>query len=129
MAKQITYEEFLYRVNEPIVDAYGHSPIQPLLTLLEGKWKMKILYALCCLESPRFNQILTFVDGITPALLTKNLLELVDFGFVSRHQRNEKTPHVEYSLTPKGKDLLPIFYEMMNFGLSYKIKERKNLSR
>ena len=36
-----------------------------------------------------------------------------------REQFNEVPPHVEYSLTDMGKDLLPVFYAIMNWGFKY----------
>ncbi|MBD5117102.1 MAG: winged helix-turn-helix transcriptional regulator [Ruminococcaceae bacterium] len=32
---------------------------------------------------------------------------------------NEIPPHVEYSFTEKGRDFMPVFYEMMNWGFKY----------
>ena len=44
-----------------------------------------------------------------------NFLELI----------NEISPHVEYSFTELGKDMMPIFYSVMVFGFKYEndIKE------
>ena len=41
MEKRMTYEEFTYRIGEPITDEYGKSPIMPVFELLQGKWKMQ----------------------------------------------------------------------------------------
>ena len=38
---------------------------------------------------------------------------------IHREQYNEIPPHVEYSLTDKGKDLLPVFNAIANWGLKY----------
>lgn len=54
------------------------------------------------------------LKGITNASLTKALRELESDGLIKREQFNEIPPHVEYSLTEKGNDLQPIFYEIMN---------------
>ena len=52
-------------------------------------------------------------------MLTASLRELEKDGLVSRIQFNEIPPHVEYSLTDKGKALLPVFYEMTKWGFRY----------
>ena len=40
-------------------------------------------------------------------------------GILVRKQFNEIPPHVEYSLTEKGEDLLPVFYALTMWGLKY----------
>lgn len=52
-------------------------------------------------------------------MLTSALRELEADGFIHREQFNEIPPHVEYSLTEKGRDLMPIFYEIMRWGFKY----------
>ena len=49
----------------------------------------------------------------------KGLRELEDDGLITRKQFNEIPPHVEYSLTEMGRDLLPVFYAIMNWGFKY----------
>ena len=52
-------------------------------------------------------------------MLTKALRELEGDGLISREQFNEIPPHVEYSLTEMGRDLLPVFYAIMNWGFQH----------
>ena len=40
-------------------------------------------------------------------------------GLITRQQFNEIPPHVEYSLTEMGRDLLPVFYAIMNWGFQH----------
>ena len=47
------------------------------------------------------------------------LKELEEDGLVHRKQYNEIPPRVEYSLTEKGKDLLPVFYAISQWGMKY----------
>ena len=49
----------------------------------------------------------------------KTKLRIINDGLITRKQFNEIPPHVEYSFTQKGKDLLPIFYAMLNWGFEY----------
>ena len=49
---------------------------------------------------------------ITNTMLTNTLRDLEELGIIHREQFNEIPPHVEYSLTEKGKSLLPVFFEI-----------------
>ena len=52
-------------------------------------------------------------------MLTSTLRDLEQVGIVHREQFNEVPPHVEYSLTEKGKALLPVFFELAKWGETY----------
>ena len=54
------------------------------------------------------------VDSITTALKELEADELVQ-----RIQYNEMPLRVEYSLTEKGRDLLPVFYAISQWGMKY----------
>ena len=114
----MSYEEFSYRINEPITNEYGKSPITPVLSMLEGKWKAKVIYAIMCLKDASFSQLERFCDGISPAALNSVLKELVSNGLIIKKTKAAKS--INYSLTSKGEDLMPVFYEIMNWGLNYK---------
>ncbi|WP_330414611.1 winged helix-turn-helix transcriptional regulator [Roseburia sp. AM23-20] len=53
---------------------------------------------------------------ITNTMLTNTLRDLEELGIIHRKQSNEIPPHVEYSLTEKGKALLPVFFEILKWG-------------
>ena len=52
-------------------------------------------------------------------MLTTVLRDLESAGIVRREQFNEIPPHVEYSLTEKGRALLPAFFELAKWGETY----------
>ena len=64
----------------------------------------------------RYNELKRSVRGITNMMLTKCLRELEDYGLVIRRQYNEVPPRVEYSLTERGKKLLPALAELYAWG-------------
>ena len=47
------------------------------------------------------------------------LKELETDGLVHREPYSEIPPRVEYTLTPKGRDLLPVFYAICQWGMKY----------
>ena len=119
MNEVMSYEEFLERVHEGIVTPSGNCPITPLLVMLQGKWKNQVLYELCIKEPLRFGELKKNHAGITNTMLTSTLRELEEDGLIRREQFNEIPPHVEYSFSEKGRDLMPVFYAMMNWGFKY----------
>lgn len=119
MNEVMTYEEFLERVKVGIVTDKGNCPITPLLVMLQGKWKNQVLYELCIKEPIRFGELKKNLTGITNTMLTSTLRELEKDRLIKRDQFNEIPPHVEYSFTEKGRDLMPIFYAIMNWGFKY----------
>ncbi len=115
----MSYKEYLANVKNGIVTKGGNCPVTPLLQMLQGRWKARLLYALCTAEPARFGQLKRELSGITNTMLAKSLRELEEDGLITRRQFNEIPPHVEYSLTPMGRDLLPVFYAITNWGFRH----------
>ena len=119
MKEMMSYEDFLRKVKEGIITPEGNCPVTPLLLMLQGKWKNQILYQLCIHDTIRFNELKRSLNGITNTMLTTALRELEKDGLVHRKQFNEIPPHVEYSFTEKGRDLLPVFYAIAVWGFTH----------
>lgn len=119
MQEHMTYEEYLQKVKKGIVTEQGNCPVTPLLTMLQGKWKTRILYELCIYDTVRFGVLKRDLAGITNTMLTNALRDLEADGFIDRVQFNEIPPHVEYSFTERGRDLMPIFYEITKWGFKH----------
>ena len=115
----MSYEEFLKQVKVGIVTPKGNCPVTPVLLLFQAKWKNQVIYELCIHDKVRFGELKKALSGITNSMLATTLRSLEEDGIVSREQFNEIPPRVEYSFTEKGRDLLPVFYAMMNWGFKY----------
>ncbi len=115
----MSYEEYLEKVKTGIVTEDGRCPVTPLLVMLQGRWKSQLMYEMCIYDCVRFGQLKKDLPGITNTMLTKSLRELEEDGLVHREQFNEVPLRVEYSLTDMGRDLLPVFYAIMNWGFKY----------
>lgn len=114
MKKDMNPEEYLNRVlTTPVKD---NCPMRRTLELLSGKWRTHIIYALCGAPSRRFGELKKAVPGITNTMLANTLQDLETVEIVHREQLNEIPPHVEYSLTEKGRALLPVFTELAKWG-------------
>lgn len=102
----------------------GFSPVGYALSHLEGKWKLRVIYAISLQDKIRFNDLRRQVDGISNIMLSKTLQELEDGGIITRKQYNEVPPRVEYSLTELGKGIYPVLDSLEKWGeLLYKNNE------
>ena len=119
MNQSMTYEEFQARVGSVILTENGNCPVTPVVQMLQGKWKLQIIYELCIQSPMRFGELKKMLKPITNTMLTNALKELEEDGLVHREQYNEIPPRVEYSLTEKGTDLLPVFYAISQWGMKY----------
>ena len=117
----MTLDEFKEMIHHTLLTDGGQCPVTPVVLMLQGKWKLQIIYALFCMKTARFGELkkMPMLCGITNTMLTSSLRDLAEAGLVARKQYNEIPPHVEYSLTEKGEDLLPVFYSIAQFGLKY----------
>lgn len=77
---------------------------------------MPIIWYLYENDTTRFNELKRKIKGITNIMLTKSLRELEENNFVIRKQYNTIPPKVEYSLSQRGKDLLPVLNELNSWG-------------
>jgi len=91
--------------------------------IVGGKYKLRILWLLNK-RSHRYGELRTaLVHGAmgaepTPRVLSRELKELQARGLISRHQYDVVPPKVEYSLTERGRGILPIITAIIDWGLT-----------
>lgn len=117
MKKNMTAEEYLQKILTGKVE--NNCPMRKTLELISGKWRTHIIYELCKQPCCRFGELKKALPQITNTMLTSTLRDLEHYGIVCRKQFNEIPPHVEYSLSEKGKAMLPIFCELAKWGENY----------
>src|SRR5436189_4738444 len=83
-----------------------------------GKWTLLLVRDLSEGRS-RFCELERSLQGISPRTLSLRLRALEEEGIVERHTYPEVPPRVEYLLTAKGRDLLPIIDDMRRYGLEW----------
>lgn len=93
-------------------------PVGITQNVLQGKWKLVILYVLKD-EVKRFNEIQRIIPDIRQGYLTQQLRELEQDGLVHREVYKVVPPKVEYSLTDMGKKILPVIDKMYEWGIEY----------
>ena len=90
------------------------------LSLINGKYKMMILYTIAQFSIIRTNEMQRYIEDISFKTLSANLKELEQDGLILRKEYPQVPPKVEYQLTDKGKTLIPILNAMCAWGYSYK---------
>ncbi|HZO35659.1 MAG TPA: helix-turn-helix domain-containing protein [Solirubrobacteraceae bacterium] len=80
-----------------------------------AKWTLLLVRDLSEGRS-RFCELERSLAGISPRTLSLRLRALEEEGIVERLSYPEVPPRVEYALTEKGRDLLPIVEDMRRYG-------------
>lgn len=124
MEPNLSYEEFINMIKqgtpqENPLDVWKNCPANAVLNMLQGKWKNHVLFEMCAHETVRFGELKKAFPEITNAMLTNTLRSLEEEELVKREQFNEIPLHVEYSLTEKGRELMPLYYEIYVWEMKY----------
>ena len=96
------------------------------MQILGGKWKLLIMH-LINNDINRFGKMSMMLKDISKQMLTTQLRELERDGIVERNIFAEIPPRVEYTLSKKGKSLLPIIELMKNWGTENILNVRNEL--
>jgi len=86
------------------------------LSLINGKYKMVILYCLSEFKVVRYNEMKRYISTISHKTLSLSLKELEADGLVLREEYPQIPPKVEYRLSPRGESLIPILDAMCTWG-------------
>ena len=81
--------------------------VEAAFKLLEGRWKLLILFHLFGSQVRRFSDLQRSIPGITQKMLTQQLRRLEEDGIVKRTDHHEVPPRVDYRLTDWGQALCP----------------------
>ena len=64
------------------------------------------------------------LDNISNVMLSKTLKELEQDRILIRHQYNEVPPHVDYTLTEKGKNVIPALIMLSEWAQKYMLEDK-----
>jgi DNA-binding HxlR family transcriptional regulator len=94
-------------------------PLEYGLDIFGGKWKPRIICVLSLSDGTRYSDLKAELDDITDTVLTAMLKELRKENLVSRTAYDEMPPKVVYSLTDKGRSILPILQAICFWSRSH----------
>lgn len=98
----------------------NREPFEYTLSIVSGKWKLKIIYLLSCMGTVRYGILKKNIDGITHKMLSSQLKELENEAIIFRKEYPQVPPKVEYSLTEKGESLIPLVVAMCDWGRQHR---------
>lgn len=95
---------------------YPDCPVRNVLSRVGDKWSMLVLFTLEGQPSIRFKELQRSIPDISQKILTATLKMLEADGLINREVFPEVPPRVEYSLTEKGKSLLPLIDALLSWA-------------
>jgi DNA-binding HxlR family transcriptional regulator len=103
-------------------------PVQLTLHTIMGKWKALILWNLRE-DIRRYGELKKLLPGVTHKMLTQQLRELEQDGIIHRKVYAVVPPKVEYSLTERGRKIVPILEMMRQWGMTFQVISDDNSSK
>ena len=97
----------------------SHCPINYALESFGDKWTLLIIRDLMFKTKTSFNEFLSSNEKISTNILADRLRRLESLGIVSKEVSDENRSKLIYSLTRKGRDLLPIMMEITQWSGRY----------
>lgn len=92
--------------------------IAAAMEIIGSKWTALILRDLT--DGPRrFSELEKSVGSINPRTLSQRLDDLERHAIVTKQNYAETPPRIEYTLTQKGRDLVPVLRQMAAWGDKY----------
>lgn len=109
-----------------------YNPVQLVMEQIGGTWKAPILWRLKD-QVMRYGELRKDIPHISDKMLTTQLRELEEDGYISRKVYAVVPPKTEYSLTPEGKKIIRLITSIRNYGLKmieeHEKKKPKNTTR
>mgnify|MGYP001627503060 CR=1 FL=1 len=90
--------------------------VENILKLLEGRWKLIILFHLFGGNTLRFSDLERAIPGVSQKMLIQQLRQLERDGIVRRIVHHQVPPKVEYCLTDWGQALCPALDALLSWA-------------
>jgi DNA-binding HxlR family transcriptional regulator len=97
----------------PVTAAQG---VEQVLKILEGRWKLVILFHLFGGALLRFSELERAIPAISQKMLIQQLRQMEQDGIVRRIVHHQVPPKVEYGLTAWGQSLCPTLDSLLKWA-------------
>jgi DNA-binding HxlR family transcriptional regulator len=100
---------------DEIINGIDNCPINFAMSKIGGKWKPIILHRIK-VGINRFGVLQRAIPTISKQMLTSQLRELEQDGFIERKIFAEIPPRVEYSISQNGETIFPLLDSIEKWG-------------
>ena len=101
---------------EAVHPATAADGVEQALKILEGRWKLVILFHLFGGKVLRFSELERAIPAISQKMLIQQLRQMEDDGIVRRIVHHQVPPKVEYRLTDWGQALCPALDALLKWA-------------
>ena len=101
-------------------ESFKDTGLAYTLKLIKGKYKMRVLYTLMEFGVVRFGEMKRYLGEISFRMLSSTLKELEADDLIKRKEYDQLPPKVEYSLSERGKSLIPLLDGLCAWGDAHK---------
>ena len=101
---------------EDVTPDLAASGIEAAFKILEGRWKMMIIFQLFARSVLRFSELERAIPGVSQKMLIQHLRELERDGVVQRKVYPQVPPRVEYRLTSWGQAMCPALDALLEWA-------------
>ena len=104
--------------NQVVDPLFSQCPVRNVLSRIGDRWSLLVLLALHDkAEAMRFSDLCRAIPDVSQKMLTSTLRKLEADDLLSRTIYPEVPPRVEYKLTKRGKTLIPLLNQLVDWSL------------
>jgi DNA-binding HxlR family transcriptional regulator len=116
MARTHEKVRFLPKGKQKHTAASAAKGVEDVLRILEGRWKLVILFHLFGGHIRRFSELRRAISVVSEKMLIQQLRQMERDGVVRRFVHHQVPPKVEYSLTDWGQALCPALDALLKWA-------------
>lgn len=104
--------------NQVVDPLFPQCPVRNVLSRIGDRWSLLVLLAMHDkAEAMRFSDLCKTIPDVSQKMLTSTLRKLEADDLLSRTVYPEVPPRVEYKLTKRGKTLIPLLNQLVDWSL------------
>ena len=104
--------------NQVVDPLFSQCPVRNVLSRIGDRWSLLVLLALHDkAEAMRFSDLCKAIPDVSQKMLTSTLRKLEADDLLSRTIYPKVPPRVEYKLTKRGKTLIPLLNQLVDWSL------------
>lgn len=97
------------------LNAAKQKVLKKTLEVISGKWRLYIIYQIGS-DVRRYSELRRMIPQVSEKILIQELKALVTLGVIEKKSYEEVPPRVEYTLTAKGRQVLPTLRKLTSIG-------------